>query len=95
MPRNRNKTYEEQRVSRIRSYGISVEDYDRMFAEQNGACYICGKAPEGRALDIDHCHKSGKVRGLLCSNHNRALGLLGDDPDLLLKSIEYLVKSHA
>ena len=94
MPRKRNKTYEEQRVSRIRSYGISVEDYERMFAEQNGACYICGEAPTTRALDIDQCHKSGKVRGLLCSNHNRALGLLGDDPDLLLKSIEYLVKSH-
>jgi hypothetical protein len=94
MPRNRNKTYEEQRVSRIRSYGISVEDYDRMFEEQGGACYICGTAPSNRALDIDHCHKSGKVRGLLCSNHNRALGLLGDDPALLLKSIEYLVKSH-
>lgn len=95
MPRNRNKTYEEQRVSRIRSYGIDVADYERMFAEQGGACYICGRAPEGkRALDIDHCHTTGKVRGLLCSNHNRALGLLGDDPDLLIKSIEYLVKSH-
>jgi hypothetical protein len=94
MPRNRNKTYEESRGSRIRSYGISVEDYDRMLEEQGGTCYICGRAPENRALDIDHCHKSGKVRGLLCSNHNRALGLLGDDPALLLRSIEYLVKSH-
>ena len=94
MPRNRNKTYEEQRISRIRSYGISVEEYDRMFEEQNGGCYICGEAPTSRALDIDHCHTSGKVRGLLCSNHNRALGLLGDNPDLLLKSVEYLVKNH-
>lgn len=76
-------------------YGIDVPDYERMLAEQNNGCYICGKQPEDKkALDIDHDHKTGKVRGLLCSNHNRALGLLNDDPDLLLKSVEYLVKSH-
>jgi hypothetical protein len=95
MPRNRNKTYAEQRISRIRRYGIDVEDYERMLEEQNGACFICGKQPENnRALDIDHNHSTGKVRGLLCSNHNRALGLMGDDVVLLLKSIEYLVKSN-
>jgi hypothetical protein len=94
MPRNRNKTYEEQRISRIRSYGISVEEYKDMLDSQNGGCYICGKEPEGRrALDIDHDHKTGQVRGLLCSNHNRALGLLNDDIKLMLKAVEYLVKS--
>ena len=96
MPRNRNKTYAEQRISRIRMYGIDVEDYERMLEEQNGGCYICGKKPEGtRALDIDHDHVTGKVRGLLCSNHNRALGLLNDDVLLMLKSVEYLVKANA
>jgi len=95
MPRNRNKTYEEQRISRIRMYGISVEEYEQMLASQKGGCYICGKLPEDkRALDIDHDHKTGKVRGLLCSNHNRALGLMEDNPGFLLKSVEYLVKSH-
>ena len=94
MPRNRNKTYEEQRVSRIRHYGIDVEDYERMLFEQDGVCYICKEAPSKRALDIDHDHKTGKVRGLLCSNHNRALGLLGDDIILLLRATEYLVKSR-
>jgi hypothetical protein len=95
MPRNRNKTYEEQRISRIRMYGISVEDYERMLAEQDGGCHICGKKPEGkRALDIDHDHTTGKVRGLLCSNHNRALGLLNDDIKLMLRSVEYLVQSR-
>jgi hypothetical protein len=95
MPRNRNKTYAEQRISRIRRYGIDVEDYERMLEEQNGGCYICGKVPEGnRALDIDHDHATGKVRGLLCSNHNRALGLLNDDVVLMLKSVEYLVKQR-
>ncbi len=71
-----------------------MEDYDRMLEEQDGGCHICGKKPEGRALDIDHDHATGKVRGLLCSNHNRALGLLGDDVSLMLKSVEYLVKSR-
>ena len=94
MPRNRNKTYEEQRVSRIRSYGISVEDYEEMLESQGGGCYICGIGPVGRALDIDHDHRTGKVRGLLCSNHNRALGLLGDDPDLLLAAHTYLVQQY-
>ena len=76
-------------------YGISVEDYEQMLEDQNGGCYICGKKPEGkRALDIDHDHTTGKVRGLLCSNHNRALGLLGDDISLMLRSVEYLVKSR-
>ena len=93
MPRNRNKTYEEQRISRIRLYGIDVPDYERMLEEQNGGCWICGKQPTGkRALDIDHDHKTGKVRGLLCSNHNRAIGLLGDDIRALVKALDYLVK---
>lgn len=93
MPRNRNKTYEEQRISRIRLYGIDVPDYERMLEEQKGGCWICGKEPTGkRALDIDHDHKTGKVRGLLCSNHNRAIGLLGDDIKALVKALDYLVK---
>jgi hypothetical protein len=94
MPRNRNKTYAEQRISRIRRYGITVEQYDAMYAAQDGACYICGEPEIGRALSIDHDHITGKVRGLLCSNHNRALGLLADDPELLLKAHAYLVKEH-
>ena len=95
MPRSRNKTYEESRISRIRMYGIDVPDYERMLEEQNGGCYLCGKKPEGkRALDIDHDHKTGKVRGLLCSNHNRGLGLLDDDIKILIKALEYLVKQN-
>lgn len=91
MPRNRNKTYEEQRVSRIRAYGITVEDYNTMLEAQDYGCYICGGVDENRALSIDHNHRTGKVRGLLCSNHNRALGLLGDDPELLIAAHRYLV----
>lgn len=95
MPRTRNKTYEEQRISRIRNYGIQPEDYDRMLEEQGGGCYICGKQPEERkALHIDHDHETGSVRGLLCANHNRGLGLFSDSPMLIIKTLEYLVRHY-
>jgi hypothetical protein len=65
-----------------------------MLKDQNGGCYICGKVPDDkRALDIDHDHATGKVRGLLCSNHNRGIGLLDDDISLLAKAIQYLARS--
>lgn len=93
MPRKRPKTYQEQRLSRIRMYGIDVPDYERMLEEQGGGCYICGRKPDGkRALDIDHDHSTGKVRGLLCSRHNRALGFFNDDIRLIVKLLEYLVR---
>jgi hypothetical protein len=90
----KNKTYEEQRGSRIRSYGISTEEYDQMLLDQNGVCYICNKKPsDKRALDIDHNHETGEVRGLLCSQHNRAIGLFDDSINLLAKAIEYLSRN--
>ncbi len=95
MPRTKNKTYDEQRISRIRRYGIDVPDYNRILEEQGGGCYICGKKPEPkRALDIDHNHATGNVRGLLCSIHNRGIGFFEDNPILLLKAIEYLIKDR-
>jgi len=88
------KTHAQRRRQRIQAYGITVDQYNAMYKAQEGGCYICGEPEIGKALSIDHDHVSGKVRGLLCSNHNRALGLLKDDPDLLLKAHEYLVKDH-
>ena len=76
-------------------YGIDVPDYERILEEQGGGCYICGKKPtDRRALDIDHDHNTGKVRGLLCSKHNRAIGLMGDDLHILIKALEYLVRQR-
>jgi len=73
------------------SYGISEEDYDAMLSYQNGVCAICdGVNPSGRRLAVDHCHTTGKVRGLLCSKCNTLLGHAGDDVDILTKSISYL-----
>lgn len=55
-----------------RRYGITQEDYIKMWEEQDGKCKLCGKKPEGY-LDIDHDHKTGRVRGLLCRGCNLML----------------------
>ena len=77
-------------------YGITLRRYEELLREQGGVCKLCGK-PEWviqsgklRLLSVDHDHLTGEVRGLLCSNCNRALGLLNEDTDLLKRAIEYL-----
>ena len=72
-------------------YGVTQEQYDALFAAQGGVCAICLQ-PAARALDVDHHHDSGTVRGLLCNKHNRALGLFGEDIGLLQEAIRYLEK---
>lgn len=71
-------------------YGISKLDYNEMFHSQNGMCAICSTS--FLKLHVDHSHKTGEVRGLLCGSCNRGLGLLKDNTEFLLKAIEYLNK---
>jgi hypothetical protein len=72
-------------------FGITQEDYNFILSNQNGVCAICNNVDgSGKALAVDHCHKSGKNRGLLCSNCNIALGLLKDDKVLFINAIRYL-----
>lgn len=76
-----------------RKYGISLEEYDSILNNQNGVCAICNRqetAERNTFLSVDHCHKENKIRGLLCNNCNRALGLFGDNIELLKSAIEYL-----
>ena len=79
-----------------RCYGITLKDYMRMLQDQKGLCKICNgvgfKMAEHHKLQlvVDHCHSSGKVRGLLCHNCNRALGLLQDNVKSLQAAIDYL-----
>jgi len=66
-----------------------------MLHSQNGLCAICGKPPSRRnvkemLLHVDHNHKTGKIRGLLCNSCNRGIGLLGDNPDTLFAAEGYL-----
>lgn len=77
-----------------RYYGITLEQYRSMEAEQNFVCKICNnKCKTGRELSVDHCHKTGKVRGLLCSTCNYMLGSALDDTTILANGIAYLEKS--
>lgn len=70
-------------------YGITVDQYDQIFKNQNGACAICKKVSDKR-LVVDHDHVTLEIRGLLCGNCNTALGLLGDDIEALQAAIDYL-----
>lgn len=76
-------------------YGITILDYARKLEEQGGVCAIC-KEPESNeyALAVDHCHKTQKIRELLCCSCNTALGHMKDSPALLRKAAEYLER-HA
>lgn len=82
-----------RRTSLRRWYGISEKQYDEMLFAQNGACAICfvpaDKVKRGR-LFVDHCGKTGRIRGLLCTCCNTGIGFLQHDPSALLAAIEYL-----
>lgn len=75
-----------------RWYGLKPEDVEELLKKQNHTCAICGKHESEfkKILEIDHDHKTGKVRGMLCHKCNKMLGLIDDSIDILKKSIEYL-----
>ncbi len=70
-------------------YNLSIEQYNKMFIEQNGLCYLCNK--HECILCVDHNHKTGEIRKLLCRTCNSALGGFHDDIFLLEKAINYLI----
>lgn len=71
-------------------YGISLDEYDKMLANQNGVCAVCSKEHTRRPLNVDHCHSTGKIRGLLCDKCNMALGLLEDSKEIIQNLERYL-----
>jgi len=77
-------------------YGISEEVLDKMYLQQEGKCAICGEFKstynKKGGLYIDHCHTTGKVRGLLCNYCNSVIGMAKENTTTLLKAIEYLIK---
>jgi len=75
----------------LRNYGISGRQYDEMFARQRGECALCGSPPKAnKRLHVDHCHSTGRVRGLLCIPCNLALGKLGDSIVSIKRALRYL-----
>lgn len=95
-PGTRGESLNERRKrSNRQKYGLRPGEYEAMLDSQDGKCAICLEPPTGGAtsqsrLHIDHDHKRGWVRGLLCSRCNTALGLLRDRPDLVRAAAEYL-----
>lgn len=74
-----------------RKYGMTLADFDRMFAAQGGVCAICGEArPEERTLHVDHDHATGMIRGLLCFRCNNALGDFREEVELFRSAADYL-----
>jgi hypothetical protein len=77
-------------------YGISIAEYDQMLSNQNGVCAICKEYNVDRAthkrMPVDHCHTTGKVRGILCNRCNLILGKAKDNIELLTNAIHYLSK---
>lgn len=90
----RGRCKDARREARLRAeYGINAERYEAMLTQQGGGCAICGVpqgSRRGERLAVDHCHHSGRVRGLLCANCNRGIGLLEDRPERLRRAAEYL-----
>ena len=96
---NRDKVTVHQRRTTLKCmYGMTLEQYEEMNRAQGGRCQTCGRVPEGDKargrLHVDHCHGTGKIRGLLCYRCNLAIGHMLDDPELALKIASYL-KEHA
>lgn len=86
---------EENRLKRknnllIKQYGIDLDIYNRMLNEQNHQCKICECVLINMQINVDHCHKTGKVRGILCSRCNLVLGHLKDDINIAKKLLNYL-----
>lgn len=79
-------------------FGITLDEYEILLERQQNVCKLC-QQPE-RAIDrfsgmprnlaVDHCHTTGKIRGLLCTHCNTALGLFQEDPELMIKAAEYV-----
>jgi hypothetical protein len=74
------------------TYGLTATEYDALYAAAQSRCQICGVHEDDiyGTLCIDHCHATGRVRGLLCRNCNSALGKFNDDPKMLRAAAEYL-----
>lgn len=92
--RNKERRKEISRSYQLRNnYGITIEDYDNLLVSQSNRCAICNTdKPTGKwkVFAVDHCHTTGNVRGLLCNECNRGMGLLGDNPERLRLAAEYL-----
>lgn len=83
------------RISTLKKYNLTLEQWDSLFAKQGNACAICRTTySQGSGWATDHNHETGKVRGILCSQCNSGIGMLKDDPMRCRAAAEYLEKNH-
>ncbi len=97
---NLDKVRDQERRSGLKKkFNLSVEKYEYLHDQQNGVCKICklketafaSNKMTAKRLAVDHCHETGKIRGLLCSSCNTGLGKFKDNPDLLLAARRYII----
>ena len=86
-----------QRKSHLMNrYKITLEEYDAMVIKQDNKCGICGREGNShsntRHLDVDHCHNTGLIRGLLCNRCNQSMGKVKDNPELLMLMYKWLTQ---
>jgi hypothetical protein len=94
--RHWNADAERSRGYNLKRYKITVEQYRSMEAQQKGLCACCGNPPlcGRKVLYVDHCHSSGKIRGLLCHKCNCGIGALGDTIQGVERALDYLKRSE-
>ena len=84
-----------KRSELLKKFGINFDQYNEMLVEQNYVCAICKREDAcGRDLAVDHCHITKKVRGLLCTNCNTALGGFQDNADIVKNALEYVTRDY-
>lgn len=92
--KNAQRLKQYNRKKNLQKFGLTVEEYASLFSAQGGACAICfNLCKTGRRLAVDHCHCSGKIRGLLCQKCNHAIGLMDDSVCRLESAIRYLTRA--
>ena len=87
-----------KKSQRLKQYGITIDQFDVMYEKCGGKCEICGFIDNGNRQFfpfVDHCHTTGEVRGLLCSNCNFGIGKFSDDIERMRAAIDYLQKARA
>lgn len=87
------KNIDRRRRHLARKYGLLPDEWQAMFVQQGGVCALCqipGRLGRHGKLSVDHCHETGRVRGLLCTSCNISLGILGDTPEKMERTMAYL-----
>lgn len=88
---NKDKAKAARRRHTLSIYGLTVAEFEALFAAQGGVCAICNSPPSAHhRLAVDHCHTRGGLRGLLCASCNNGLGRFKDDPEILRAAAAYI-----